>query len=232
MKLTLPHKWKMSSDKARALQKQLASQISRTPQLGRVRYVAGVGVHVRDQIGRAAAVVLDYNTLKPVDMATAIYPVTFPFKPNLIAFRDAPVLLEALARLEIKPDLFIADGHGIAHPRQLGFASHIGVLTNIPTIGCSRASLGEPDEELGATRGCHSFIRNGNDEIIGASVRTQTDLPPLYVSIGHRVDLETSIKFVLSASRHDLFPEAVRLARRNSRILGKVPKLLQNGYTQ
>ncbi|MDM8529256.1 endonuclease V [Anaerolineales bacterium HSG24] len=231
MKLILPHKWKMSSDKARALQKQLAKQVSCIPQLNRVRYVAGVGVHVRDQIGRAAAVVIDCNTLKLVDMATAIYPVTFPFKPNLITFRDGPVLFEALTRLEIKPDLLIADGHGIAHPRQLGFASHIGVLTNIPTIGCSIASLGEMDKELEVARGSYSLIRNGNGEVIGAAVRTQTNLSPLYVSIGHRVDLETSIKYVLSASRRGHFPDAVRLARRNSRVLGKMPKLLQNVYT-
>jgi deoxyribonuclease V len=230
MKLAVQHKWDLSSEKAVALQKELAPKVINTSQFGRIRYIGGAGVHVRDDIGRAAIVVLDFNTLKPLDLATAMCPVTFPYKPNLVGFREGPVLLEALARLDVMPDMLIVDGHGIAHPRKFGFASHIGVLTDLPTIGCSKGCFEEP-QQVDGVRGSYTLVYNG-DEVIGAAVCTQQDMPPLYVSIGHRVDLETSIKYVLATSRQQHYlPETLHLAKRTVQILGKVPKLLQNGFT-
>ncbi len=217
--------WTFSSDEALILQQELASQVEHTTRLGPVRYVAGLDVHVYDGMARAAVVVLDFNTLKLVDVGTAICPVAVAYKPGLLAFREGPVLFDAIKRLDIMPDLLIFDGQGIAHPHHLGIASHLGVMLDLPSIGCAKSKLFGHYDELGETKGSYTPLLH-EEEVIGAVVRSHDKMKPLYVSIGHRVDLETSVKYVLACCRDHRLPETTRwadkLARRGDKMATKI----------
>jgi len=133
----LAHRWDLAPQEAIALQRRLAERVRREPDLGEVRRVAGVDASYRNQTAVGAVVVLDYPTLTVVDYVVARCPVTYPYVPGLLSFREAPAVLQALAQIKVVPDLLIFDGHGIAHPRRLGLASHIGVLLDVPSIGCA-----------------------------------------------------------------------------------------------
>lgn len=217
------------------MQEKLAPKVECRPRFGPIAYVAGLYVHIRDDIGRVAAVVVDFNTLKPVDIATAMSPVTFPFKPGLTSFREGPLILEVLERLTIKPDILMFQGQGIDHPRRLGIASHIGVLLDIPTVGYTKTKLFGYHDEVKPTKGDYALIYDSliydEGEVIGAAARPHTQGNLLYISIGHRIDLETSLKYVLACCRHYCEPEANRLAERLAKNLSKTPKLLLNGFT-
>lgn len=199
--------------KAMALQKRLAGLVVCKRQLGPVATVAGIDVSLRDKVACAAVVALSYPDLKVVDHAIATRPATFPYIPGLLSFREGPAILDAMSRLSSMPDLLIFDGQGVAHPRRLGIASHIGLLTDIPAIGCAKSRLCGQHKEPGFERGSHvALIDNG--EIIGAVVRTRRGVKPVFVSVGHRVDLSTGIKYVLSCCRGYRLPETTRLAHR------------------
>ncbi len=218
MPLTIEHSWNPSSSEAYAIQEELASKVERTCRFDYIQYIAGVAAHIRDDVGRAAVVVLDKLTLKPVDIATVQQPVTFPYRPGLATFREGPFLLEALERLVIRPDLLMIDGSGIAHPRRLGIASHIGLLVDLPTIGCTHRWLvdqppnGKKPPQLDQKVGSYAFVKDGK-EVLGAILRTQANADPMHVSIGHRVDLETCMRYVLACCRQNNFPEPNRWAR-------------------
>jgi deoxyribonuclease V len=181
--------------------------------MGPVRHVAGIDVSVRDDVARAAVVILDFGGLDPVDYAIATRPVTFPYVPGLLAFREGPAVLDALERVSTTPDLLIFDGQGLAHPRRLGIASHIGLLADMPAIGCAKSRLcgqhDEPGEEPGEYA---SLVDKG--EAIGAVLRTRRRVKPVYVSIGHRVDLATSVEYVSACCRGYRLPETTRWAHR------------------
>ncbi len=207
------HRWDLSLQEALALQKKLAAQVIRERQLGPVSKVAGIDVGFHDNVARAAVVVLNYPGLKVVDYAIATRPATFPYIPGLLSFREGPVILDAMGKLAATPDLLIFDGQGIAHPRRLGMASHIGLLINLPAIGCAKSRLCGEHDEPGYERGSHvPLIDNG--ETIGAVVRTRSRVKPVFVSIGHRVDLPTSIEYVLACCRGYRLPETTRWADR------------------
>ncbi len=207
------HRWDLSPKEAFALQRKLAAQVERRPRLGPVRRVAGIDVSVRNDTARAAVVVLDFEGLAPVDYATATRPVTFPYVPGLLAFREGPVVLDALERLDAPPDLLIFDGQGLAHPRRLGIASHIGLLVDLPAIGCAKSRLCGRHEEPAQEPGSHTPLLD-QGEIVGAALRTRRGVKPVYVSIGHRVDLATSVEYVLACCRGYRLPETTRWAHR------------------
>jgi deoxyribonuclease V len=158
-------------------------------------------------------VVLDFETLTTVDYAIATRPAGFPYVPGLLAFREGPVILEALKQLRTTPELLIFDGHGLAHPRRLGIASHIGVLVNLPAVGCAKSRLCGQHDEPGHKSGTHVPLLD-RGEVIGAVLRTRQNVKPVYVSIGHRVDLATSIQYVLDCCRGYRLPEPTRRAHR------------------
>ena len=190
------HSWDISPDDARRLQMTLAVQIVRENRLGTVKAVAGVDVGIKGNIACAAIVVLNFPGLDVTGQSTAIRRITFPYIPGLLSFREGPVILNALDRLDCKPDLLIFDGQGIAHPCRLGIASHIGLLTDFPSIGCAKSRLYGQYQEPGVERGSYVPLLD-NGDTIGAIVRTRTGVKPVFVSIGHRVDLKTSIDYVL-----------------------------------
>jgi deoxyribonuclease V len=207
------HAWDVSPAEAFALQKQLATQVIRENQLGPVATVAGVDVGFREDLAHAAIAVLNFPELQLIDHALATRPVTFPYVPGLLSFREGPAVLEALSKLKSKVDLLIFDGQGLAHPRRFGLACHMGLLADIPAIGCAKSWLTGQYEEPGSRRGDFTSLTD-KGEVIGAVVRTRDKTKPLFVSIGHRVDLPASINYVLACCRGYRLPETTRWAHR------------------
>lgn len=178
-----------------------------------LRRVGGVDAGFTADKVYAAVVVLDYATLQPVEQATAAAPLTFPYIPGLLSFREAPGILAALARLNSLPDVLIVDGQGIAHPRRFGIACHLGVLLDLPAIGCAKSVLVGRVGSLGEAPGSTAEMAAG-DEVLGIAVRTRRGVKPVYVSAGHRVDLAAAVRIVLSCTRGYRLPEPTRLAHR------------------
>ena len=207
--------WPRTVVKARAIQEQLRHRVICRDRLGRVRHVAGidVGFEAGGTTGRAAVVVLSFPDLVPVEQVVVRRRVRFPYVPGYLSFREIPVVLAALARLRIKPDLLLCDGQGLAHPRRFGLACHLGVLTGMPAIGCAKSRLIGEHGALAAAKGASTVLRDG-EEIIGAVVRTRRLTKPLYVSIGHRVSLPTAIDLVLRCTTIYRLPETTRAAHR------------------
>jgi deoxyribonuclease V len=222
MWVVLSHRWDLSPKEAFAVQQELAAQVDRRPRLGPVHRVAGIDVSVRDDVARAAVVVLDFEGMAPVDYAIATRPVSFPYVPGLLAYREGPVVLDALECLGTTPDLLIFDGQGLAHPRRLGIASHIGLLVNMPSIGCAKSRLCGQHDEPGPEPGDYAPLLD-QGEVLGAVLRTRRGVKPVYVSIGHQVDLATSIHYVLACCRGYRLPETTRWAHRVAG--GEVPPL-------
>jgi deoxyribonuclease V len=213
LKITPLHPWDASPAEAIAIQQRLRDKVSQETSFTQVRTVAGVDVSVRGDIAKAAVVVLDYPDLTPTDQSTAEQPVQFPYIPGLLAFREGPVVLRALGKLVTEPDLFIFDAQGLAHPRRMGLATHIGLIIDRPSIGCAKSRLCGTHHEPGPERSAYTYLRDGN-EIIGAVVRSRDEVQPVYVSIGHKIDLETAINYVLNCCRGYRLPETTRWAHK------------------
>ncbi len=215
MNLSISHRWDLSTTEASALQAELAERViaKTTFDPSSVRTVAGVDVSIRKGLARAAVVVLRLTDLTPVDCATAEAPVAYPYVPGLLTFREGPTVLGALEQLSIWPDLLIFDGQGIAHPRRIGLAAHMGVILDHPSIGCAKSRLTGTDSVPGDCVGDWEPLIDGG-EVIGAIVRSRAGVRPLYVSIGHRVDLATAIELVLRCTRGYRLPETTRYAHR------------------
>jgi deoxyribonuclease V len=209
------HRWDLTPKEAAALQAQLRDRVVREDRLGSVRHVAGVdvGFEGEGKITRAAVAVLRFPELEPVEQAIARVPTTFPYVPGLLSFREAPAVLEAFARLRMQPDLILYDGQGVAHPRRFGIASHVGVLLDCPSIGVAKTRLIGEHGPVPTTKGRWAPLRDG-DELIGAVLRTRAHVKPLYVSIGHRVSLDTAIRYVMACVTRYRLPETTRLAHR------------------
>ncbi|MEM7031405.1 MAG: deoxyribonuclease V [Chloroflexota bacterium] len=207
----IPHRWDISPKEAISVQKKLAQNVIQQNQFDTVNLIAGIDMSIRNEVGKAAVVVFRYPEMTVVDYTTVTAPLTFPYIPGLFSFREGPVVIKALETLQIQPDLLIFDGQGIAHPRRFGLACHIGVLLDIPTIGCAKSRLcghyQMPDEK----RGAYSLLQDKN-EVIGAVVRTRAATKPVFVSTGHRVDLQTSINFILETGGGYRLPEPTRWA--------------------
>ncbi|WP_311765517.1 endonuclease V [Streptomyces zingiberis] len=183
------------------------------PAPGEVRTVAGVDVAYDEASGRlaAAAVVLDAETLQVVEEATATGRAEFPYVPGLLAFRELPSVLAALSRLSEPPGLVACDGYGIAHPRRLGLAAHLGVVTGLPAFGVAKTPFGFAFDAPGQGRGAVSPLFDGG-ETVGRALRTQDGVKPVFVSVGHRIGLDHAVAHTLRlASRHRL-PETTRRA--------------------
>lgn len=178
-----------------------------------VRTVAGVDVAYAkngDQLVAAVAL-LDAATLRVVHVASHAGKAAFPYIPGLFSFRELPAVLQALKKLPALPDLVVCDGQGLAHPRRFGLACHLGVATGLPSIGCAKTRLIGEYEPLGAERGSRSALRD-NGEVVGCVLRTQQDKNPLFVSIGHKVSLETAVAWVLRLAPTYRLPETTRAA--------------------
>ena len=208
------HSWDVSPKEAREIQQRLAPTVDNRNQVnGSVRYVAGLDVSPPDERGlvRGAVVVLSYPDLELAETQMAEQMPRFPYVPGLLSFREAPVLLEALEALAVTPDLLIIDAQGYAHPRRFGLACHIGLLADIPTIGCAKSLLVGTHDELGDDRGATADLMH-RGELIGLALRSKPRVKPLYVSVGHKVDLPTAAHWVLACGAGYRLPQTTRMA--------------------
>ncbi|VAX21635.1 Endonuclease V [hydrothermal vent metagenome] len=178
-------------------------------------YIAGVDVSVRNGESRAAVVTVDIKGLLPVETATAAMPVSFPYVPGLLAFREAPVILEAFSRLKSRPDILIVDGQGMAHPRRFGLACHLGVELDIPSIGCAKSRLVGSHDEPKDIKGASTALIYKN-EVTGKVLRTRKGVKPVYISIGHRVDLATAVDIIIRCVTRYRLPEPIRQAHKTA----------------
>jgi len=211
----VPDGWPSTPAEAIAIQQRLRGRVIARDRLGPVRFVAGldVGFEQDERVARAAVAVLSFPDLRMADQAVARRPVTFPYIPGLLSFREVPVLLDAIDRLGQRPDLLLCDGQGLAHPRRFGLACHLGVLTGIPSIGVAKSLLIGRHAPLPARRGAWRPLLD-RGEVIGAALRTRDGVAPVYVSIGHRTGLETAMEFVLACAPRYRLPETTRAAHR------------------
>lgn len=207
------HSWQVTIAEAQEIQRVLASQVVRKNEVNTPRLIAGVDISSEDKSGmaRGAVVVLRLPDLALVERSVAEQRVGLPYVPGLLSFREAPLILAACERLTSTPDLFIADAQGIAHPRRLGLASHLGLVLDVPTIGCAKSILCGRHGELREEPGSHAPLLDGG-EIIGAALRTKRGVKPVYVSIGHKVDLEAALHWVMACLKGYRLPEPTRLA--------------------
>jgi deoxyribonuclease V len=213
MRVERLHGWGVSTEEAVGIQQRLAAQVSKRSELASPRFIAGVDISVKRAWGEATAavVVLSFPQLRPVETKVVNGELHFPYLPGLLSFRELPLTLAACEELVIIPDLFLVDGQGIAHSRRMGLASHLGLFLNTPTVGCAKSLLCGSHQALGTEAGNYAEVTD-KGEVIGAALRTKPDIKPLYVSIGHKVDLQTAIYWVLECCRGYRLPEPTRLA--------------------
>jgi deoxyribonuclease V len=213
MTLKTLHSWELTPAQAIALQKDLAGDVVTSGEVRSVRLVGGADISVaRDsRTARAAMVILSYPELEIVEVETNVAELTFPYIPGLLSFREAPLVLELFQKLRHKPDLLFVDGQGIAHPRRLGIASHLGLWLDMPTVGCAKSRLcGHHDEVGHEASSAAVLIHEG--EVVGTVLRTRAGSRPLYISGGHKISLEESVRWTLACTRGYRLPEPSRLA--------------------
>ena len=207
------HSWQVSVTEALDIQRRLASQVSRNGEVATPHFIAGLDISAQKAQGMAtgAVVVLNYPELRLVETKVVQAKLDFPYIPGLLSFRESPLTLAACERLGVTPDLILVDGQGIAHPRRLGLASHLGLLLNTLTIGCAKSLLCGVHEVPGVEPGSYAEVVD-RGEVIGVALRTKLGVKPIYVSIGHKVDLQTAIYWVMKCCRGYRLPEPTRLA--------------------
>ncbi len=230
MKIKKLHSWNLSYSQARALQERLACKVRFTALRKMPKTAAGIDCAFSRDGQRivAAVVVLRLPDFELIETASAIQPVTFPYIPGLLSFREAPACIEAVEKLQKQPDVFIIDGQGIAHPRRLGLAAHLGLFFDKPTIGCAKSRLTGYFKNPPPEKGAYSFLKDKgiatsaasgesratSDEIIGAVVRTRTNVKPVFVSVGNRCLLKDAVRITLACAVRYRLPEPTRLAHR------------------
>ena len=213
MKYLKLHPWNVSHKKAIEIQERLKKSIVLKFAVKKPELIAGADVSYtkKSEIFYASVVVFKLQAMEKVEEVTANGKVGFPYISGLLSFRESPILLKAFAKIKSEPDVIILDAQGIAHPRGIGLASHIGLLLNKPSIGCAKTRLIGEYNEVGGEAGCHSPLMI-KEKIVGAVLRTKANVKPAFVSPGHKIDLNTSIDLVLKSCRGCRLPEPIRQA--------------------
>jgi deoxyribonuclease V len=208
-----PHRWAVTAQQASAIQRRLAGRVQQLPLARPPRLIAGLDAAFsgEDRWCLAAAVLWDMHEQTVIEQHVAVRPLTFPYVPGLLSFREAPAVLAALRRMRTPPDVLIYDGHGVAHPRRFGIACHLGVILDRPTIGCAKSRLIGTHREPGSRRGSIAPLRDAA-EVIGCVLRTQRSVRPVFVSVGHLIDLRAAQQIVLACTVRFRLPEPTRLA--------------------
>jgi deoxyribonuclease V len=203
---------------ARKMQEQLQKKVRLTPFKGEPRYVAGVDASFMEDRVVAVACLYRYPDLTLVENASAGEKLKFPYVPGFLSFREGPAIITAVRKLATKPDVILVDGQGIAHPRGIGIASHLGVLLDIPAIGCAKSRLVGAFSEPGRRKGSWSPL-SYEGRTVGAAVRTKDNVRPLFISPGHKIDLDGAIRIALGCNARYRIPEPIRCADMLSRTL-------------
>ena len=207
------HRWDVSTSEAREIQQRLAQQVIAKDQISDLKYVAGidVGFPAKGTKTRAVVVILDFRDLSFVEHSVAVEPTVFPYIPGLLSFREAPAILSAFKKIKTKPDVLLCDGQGIAHPRRLGIAAHVGLWVGIPSIGVAKSRLSGTHPELPPGKGSSVALMDG-DEQLGVVLRSRSNVKPLYISIGHMISLSTAVSIVQKCITRYRLPETTRKA--------------------
>jgi len=213
MKVGGLHAFDLSPSEARRLQEELAPLVVAGPplDLSAVRYVAGADVSTQGDRAFATVVVLEFPGLSPVEVKGFEAPLEFPYVPGLLSFRELPAVVGALREVETRVDVLILDAQGLAHPRRLGLASHLGIFLDVPTVGCAKSRLVGSFEEPGREKGSATDLVHGG-EVVGRVVRTRDGVSPVYVSVGNRIDLASAVDLVLACCTRYRLPETTRQA--------------------
>ncbi|MFH0802970.1 MAG: endonuclease V [bacterium] len=211
MKIRPLHDWVVSPREAIRIQQELRGRVRIEKFSGKPSLAAGADVHFRDGQAVAALVIVEYPSFLIVEQFIKKVPLKFPYVPGLLAFREGPALIEALSALASEPDVFFFDGQGLAHPRRMGLASHIGLFLDRPSLGCAKSLYIGQGGEPAAKRGSRRQLKD-RGETIGVTLRTKDGVRPVYVSVGHRMDLASAIRLVLLFSKGYRIPEPLRIA--------------------
>ena len=213
VKINKLHRWDVSLEQAREIQLSLAGKVVTVNEEINPHLVAGVDISAPNSegIARGAVVVLSYPELDIEEVKTAESRITLPYIPGLLSFRECPLILDACEKLCNTPDLILVDGQGVAHPRRLGLASHLGLFLDVPTIGCAKSILCGKHEAVGEAVGSHAELVD-NGDTIGAALKTKVGVKPIYVSIGHKIDLALALHWVINCCRGYRLPEPTRMA--------------------
>ena len=215
MKARRLHSWNVTPKEAVQIQLRLRDRVELTDRFGKICKVAGadVALDLERKIAIAGVVVYSYPEMKEIERVWAKRPLTFPYVPGLLSFREIPTLTAAFARLKNRPDLIFVDGHGFAHPRRMGIASHLGMVLDCPTVGCAKSVLCGEAEEPADEMGAASELKH-KQEVIAIALRSRIGCQPIYISTGHRVSLESAVKFALSVMDGLRVPRPTREADR------------------
>ncbi len=207
------HEWSLTPREAVALQKSLRERVRVEPLAREIETIAGADISFDkfSPVLYAGIVVLRLPTLEVVEEVGVVSETKFPYVPGLLSFRETPPVLEAWARLKTEPDAVMFDGQGIAHPRRVGIASHVGLLINRPTLGCAKSVLVGKFEDLGEERGSRAPLVD-KGETVGAALRTKTRVQPIYVSPGHLIDIDGAVELTLRSDGGYRQPEPTRRA--------------------
>jgi len=213
--MKLLHSWDLTPKQAVALQKELAPSVVVHDDFGEIHCVAGADMAIsRDKkFGYAGVLLFEFPSLAEIERVHAKVPLKFPYVPGLLSFREIPVLLRAFEKLRRRPDLVFVDGQGIAHPRRLGIASHLGLCLDLPTIGCAKSRLCGEYRDPGPKRGDFSELLD-KEELIGAVLRTKEGVSPIFLSTGHRVSLSSALRLTLACHQGRRIPKPTRDADR------------------
>ncbi|MDY6844296.1 MAG: deoxyribonuclease V [Thermodesulfobacteriota bacterium] len=214
MEIKERHSWNLTYKEAVELQNRLRKELCFSSVEGPVNFIAGADVSFskKDNFFYAGITILDREHMHVVESVVESDITTFPYIPGLLSFREGPVLLKAFSQIKTIPDVIFFDGQGIAHPRGIGLACHIGLILGIPSLGCAKSRLYGYHKEVGEHFGDYQYLFHENDEVIGAVVRTKRSVKPLFISPGHNIDLDSCIQLVLECSRGYRIPEPVRRA--------------------
>ena len=219
--LHYPHRWDVTPKEAVAIQRALADQVREEPLAEPPQTIAGIDVSIRGDLAQAAIVVLTFPGLEVVDRVIYRAEVPFPYISGLLSFREVPVILPALEKLTVRPDVLMTDSQGRAHPRRMGLACHLGVLLDWPTFGVAKTRLTGRFGELGEEKGSRADLMHKHERI-GVVLRTRTHVKPVYVSVGHRITLEEAVDLTLACAPRYKIPEPTRQAHHLSRETGSI----------
>jgi len=213
MKYKNLHKWDLPPKDAIRMQYRLRDMvIIKKLALKKIATIAGVDISIKDNRCKAAIVVMSYPKLEILEKATHFSKVAYPYVPGLLTFREGPAIIECIKKITKKPDLFIFDGQGLAHPRKMGLASHMGIILNKPSVGSAKSHLYGSYKTPGKKKGDFSLIKDTEGNSIGAALCTRDGTKPIFVSPGHLIDINSSVKIILNCSPKYKIPEPVRAA--------------------
>lgn len=214
MKVLNLHSWKVDVSKAREIQIELAKRLSPKP-FKKIMTVAACDVSYSGLEAFGVVVIFRYPDLELIEQKNARAKIAFPYVPGYLTFREGPVLLKAFSKLKIKPDVILFDGQGIAHPRRMGEAAHLGIVLDTPSIGCAKSRLYGEHREPGKEKGSYSYLL-AEGEKVGVALRTREGAKPIFVSPGYKIDLESSIEIVMNCVGKYRIPEPLRMAHSKS----------------